>query len=121
VLGRVGLPAWAPRGVKVGTLSIVAASLVLAVMIVSWPHLFSSGSRSPRPAPGQIGEAEGWVKSAAPSTNTIRVSSGFLGLSSVGCQSTSFEFDPTLFHWFESHTAPVAPDVLAAGSGLAPA
>ncbi len=28
-------------------------------------------------------EAEGWVKSATPSTNSIRVSSGFLGLSSV--------------------------------------
>ena len=83
--GRVALPAWAPRAVKVGTVTMVAAGLALAVVLVAWPHLFSSGASRLRPGPGDslIGEAEGWVKSAEPSTSTIRVSSGFLGLSSV--------------------------------------
>jgi hypothetical protein len=83
--GRVAVPAWALRAVKVGTVTMVAAGLVLAVALVAWPHLFSSGAGRLRPGPGGslIGEAEGWVKSAEPSTSTIRVSSGFLGLSSV--------------------------------------
>ena len=75
--GRVAVPAWALRAIKVGTVTMVAAGLVLAAVLVAGPHLLSSGASRLRPGPGGslIGEAEGWVTSAELSTSTIRVSS----------------------------------------------
>jgi hypothetical protein len=81
-----GAPASRRRAVTLGAVAITAASLGLAALLVTWDDLVSSGPGSSlQPGPGRLlsGEAEGWVKGVAPSTNTIRVSSGFLGLSSV--------------------------------------
>jgi hypothetical protein len=76
---------WLSRVVKLGIAAIAAASLGLAGLLVPWSDLLSSGPPQAHVSPGGTvsWEAEGWVKSAAPSTNSIRVSSGFLGLSSL--------------------------------------
>jgi hypothetical protein len=76
---------WLSRAVKLGIAAIAAASLGLAGLLVPWSDLLSSGPPQAHVSPGGTvsWEAEGWVKSAGPSTNSIRVSSGFLGLSSL--------------------------------------
>jgi hypothetical protein len=76
---------WLSRAVKLGIAAIAAASLGLAGLLVPWSDLLSSGPPQAHVSPGGTvsWEAEGWVKNAAPSTNSIRVSSGFLGLSSL--------------------------------------
>ena len=76
---------WLSRAVKLGIGAITAASLGLAGLLVPWSDLLSSGPPQPHVSPeGTVSwEAEGWVKSAAPPTSSIRVSSGFLGLSSL--------------------------------------
>ncbi len=73
------------RVIKQGIAATLAAGLGLAGWLVPWNDLLSSGPPQPHVSPGGSlsWEAEGWVKSATESTSSIRVSSGFLGLSSV--------------------------------------
>jgi hypothetical protein len=85
VRDRLALARWIARAAKIGTAVLVGAGLVLSAAFIAWPQLFSPGAGRLRPGPGGVlaGEAEGWVHSAEPSTSTVRVSSGFLGLSSI--------------------------------------
>jgi hypothetical protein len=80
----VAVPARSFYAVTVGAVAMMAGGLVLTAAVVTGPHLLASEpDLRPGPDGSRIGEADGWVMSANRSTNVVRISSSFLGLSSV--------------------------------------